>query len=156
MSSNLTRGLQTTLDETPIEDGKIRFAVDTGRLYIDSEHDRIPITDVIYGLTYAEIIALEHPLPKVYLTSDSHQVMSYDYKEEEWIIYGGGYSPAFVIVDVYINDAGNFVFIYGDGNEKEIPIETSTVITNMQQQISTLESKMAEFESAIELITEEP
>lgn len=154
MSSNLTRGLQTTLDETPIEDGKIRFAVDTGRLYIDSEHDRIPITDVVYGLTYAEIIAQERPLPKVYLTSDSHQVMSYDFKEEDWIIYGGGYSPAFVIVDVYINDDGNFVFIYGDGNEKEIPITSSTVIETMQTEIATLQDKMAEFESAIELIKE--
>ena len=155
MSSNLSRGLQTTLDETPIEDGKIRFAVDTGRLYIDSEHDRIPITDVIYGLTYREIVALENPLPKVYLTSDSHQVMSYDYKEEEWIIYGGGYSPAFVIIDVYINDAGNFVFIYGNGDEKEIPIQSSSVITTIENKISTLEEKMSQFETAIELITEE-
>lgn len=152
MSSNLTRGLQTTIDETAIENGKIRFAVDTGRLYIDSEHDRIPITDVIYGLTYAEIVALEHPLPKVYLTSDSHQVMSYDYNEEEWIIYGGGYSPAMVVVDVYINDNGNLVLIYGDGNEKEVPLNTSTIIVNMQNEITQLQEKMTEFESAIELI----
>ena len=154
MSSNLSRGLQSTIDETAVEDGKIRFAVDTGRMYIDTANDRIPITDVIYGLTYAEIIALEYPLPKVYLTSDSHQVMSYDYTEEEWIIYGGGYSPAIVIVDFYINDDGNPVFIYGDGNEKVLEINTSSIIVNIEQRIDDLAEKVAEFEQAIEIIKE--
>ena len=30
-----TKGLQSALNNTPIEDGKLRFTTDTGRLYLD-------------------------------------------------------------------------------------------------------------------------
>ena len=64
---HLSRGTQSTIDATPIEDGKIRFSVDEARLFLDLGSERIEYTDFVKGLTQDEIFALESPLPKMYV-----------------------------------------------------------------------------------------
>ena len=61
----MSRGYQKDIDNTPIVDGKLRFGIDTGRLFIDSKYARIEITDFVKGLTYDEIVSLKNPLPKI-------------------------------------------------------------------------------------------
>ncbi len=153
MSSNLSRGLQSKIDSTSIEDGKIRFAIDTGRLFMDTASERIEFTDVVKGLKYSEIITLENPLPKVYLSSDSHQILSYDYTEEEWIIYGGGIAPSFYVADLYYNDEGNTVLVYGDGTEKIIKGGSEQAqIDALAKRVDELEKSLSKFTSSIEIL----
>lgn len=90
MSSNLSRGLQSVVDKTSIEDGKIRFAIDSARLFFDTKNERVEITDFVKGLTRNEILALESPLTKVYLPSDGHSLLVYDFYNEKWMDYSGG------------------------------------------------------------------
>ena len=105
----LSRGLQQTIDETEIKDGKILFAIDSARLFMDTKNGRIEITDVVKGLKYSEILALKSPLPKLYLSSDSHQLLLYDFKEEEWIVYSGGIAPEKAVVDLRFEENGDIV-----------------------------------------------
>ena len=44
----MTRGRRSTIDNLSVEDGKVRFAVDTHELFIDVKNTRIQITDGIY------------------------------------------------------------------------------------------------------------
>lgn len=153
MSSNLSRGLQTTIDNTDIVDGKIRFAVDTGRLFMDTASERIEFTDVVKGLKYSEIIALENPLPKVYLSSDSHQILLYDYEDEDWYIFSGGLAPSLCVVDIYFNDDGNTVLVYGDGSEKVIQGGSEQKeVDELKAKVTALEETVAKFASAIEIL----
>ena len=71
----LTRGLGSSLSSTPVVDGKIRFATDTQELYIDFGVARIAITDVIKGKTESQIKALNPPLNKIYLSSDTLKLL---------------------------------------------------------------------------------
>ena len=77
----LTRGLSTNLNSTTIEDGKIRFTTDEGKLYIDygtgGSAKRFAISDVVTGLTEAQIRALASPEDKLYLASDSKNILVY-------------------------------------------------------------------------------
>lgn len=77
----LTRGLSTNLNSTTIEDGKIRFTTDEGKLYIDygtgANAKRFAISDVVTGLTEAQIRALASPEDKLYLASDSKNILVY-------------------------------------------------------------------------------
>ena len=86
----MTRGSQSTIDSTSIEDGKLRFAIDTSRLFIDVRSSRIEITDYIKGFTYEEMLQLETPLPKIYMAKDTHQCYMYNYTTGEWEIWGRG------------------------------------------------------------------
>lgn len=87
----MTRGYQETIDNTAIQDGKIRFAVDSGRLFFDVGNSlRIEVTDYIKGLTLSDIANLKNPLPKLYLTADTHQFYMYDRKKEQWFVCGQG------------------------------------------------------------------
>ena len=72
--SNLTRGTKAKIDATPIEDGKIRFCTDEGRLYIDYNDKRIEISDVITDKTAAQLKVLQNPLKKLYLASDTKAI----------------------------------------------------------------------------------
>ena len=87
---NLTRGSQSDVYNTTIQDGKIRFATDTGRLFIDVGTSRIEITDYIKGLTYAQIMALNNPLPKLYMATDTLQFYSYNFGTRSWEVWGRG------------------------------------------------------------------
>lgn len=80
----MTRGSQETIDETPYEDGKFRFGVDSRRLFIDTPFDRIEITDFIVGFTYEEIMAITDPLPKIYIAKDTNIEYIYSFNDEEW------------------------------------------------------------------------
>ena len=42
-----TKGLQSALNNTPIEDGKLRFTTDTGRLYIDIVEGEKSLSDYL-------------------------------------------------------------------------------------------------------------
>jgi hypothetical protein len=87
---NLTRGSQSDVYNTTIQDGKIRFATDTGRLFIDVGTSRIEITDYVKGLTYAQIMALNNPLPKLYMATDTLQFYSYNFRTNSWEVWGRG------------------------------------------------------------------
>jgi hypothetical protein len=79
----LTRGIQSALDKTSIEDGKLRFTTDTGRLFLDNGSDRIEITDFIKGKTEEEILDIIAPLPKFYYANDTHAIFVHD--GSEWV-----------------------------------------------------------------------
>ena len=84
MSSQLTRGSQAKIDETAIDNGKLRFAPDTASLYIDTENARIRIGDFVYGFTEAEIEALQRPYPKIYFAKDTGWLLTYNFMTGEW------------------------------------------------------------------------
>lgn len=134
MSSYLSRGLQENIDKTPINNGKIRFALDSARLFIDTVSERIEITDIVKGLTRSEIEALESPLPKVYLSSDDHCMLVYDYEQQEWIVYGVASSNT--VVDVDFNVKGDIVLQYADGH---IETKVNNKIAELEARIKALE-----------------
>ena len=141
---NLSRGLQSSIDNTPLEDGKLRFAVDTARIYLDLKNERIEFTDFIRGLTVQEIKSLEHPLPKMYLSSDTLEL--YFYHDETWITFGGGYYDALgqLIHKTYIkglkfDDENNLIAIRGDGYEMRVE---NDIIPAMAQEIQSLRDEL--------------
>lgn len=84
----LTKGLQSSLATTEIEDGKLRFTYDTGKLFLDivnpSEDpsytgERIRISDIEFGYTEAQLLdILFVPLGnKLYIASDTGRAMVY-------------------------------------------------------------------------------
>ena len=83
----LTKGLQSMLSSTPIEDGKLRFTEDTGNLFLDlvngESKKRVKISDIIDDQTEAEIAEILAPLPKIYLASDTHRM--YVFASGKWI-----------------------------------------------------------------------
>ena len=75
----LTKGLQSALGTQEIEDGVLRFTTDTGRLYLDNgTSERIPISNVVTGMTEQQIINLQNPLDKLYVSSDTLKVFASD------------------------------------------------------------------------------
>lgn len=154
MSSMMSRGSQQTINKTPIENGKIRFAIDTGRLFFDTVYQRIEITDFIKGLKYSEILALEFPLPKVYLSSDTHHFLSYDFNTKKWIILSA--PPESTVTDIkYYKDQDdpdakeNICIIYADGNSKIIE---SSRIEELENRIDDLEKIVAKYVETIEIL----
>lgn len=83
--NQLTRGIQSALDKTSIDDGKLRFTIDTGRLYLDNEDNRIEITDFITEYTEEEILATLAPLPKFYFAKDTHSIFVYSINDDDWV-----------------------------------------------------------------------
>ena len=79
----LTKGNFSSLTTTPIEDGKLRFAEDTGALYMDRATDRIKISDIEDSYTEEEISEIIAPLPKLYLAKDTHRI--YVFADGMWI-----------------------------------------------------------------------
>ena len=86
----MTRGSQNTIDNTPIEDGKIRYAFDKNRLFIDVGNSRTEVTDFVYGFTYDEMTQLSNPLPKIYIDRETFRGYVYDFVNREWKPYGLG------------------------------------------------------------------
>ena len=85
----LTKGVQSALARTPIENGKLRFATDTGRLFIDNNNTRVEITDFCKDYTEEGILNIVSPLPKVYIASDTFKMMVYDATKKKWIYASG-------------------------------------------------------------------
>ena len=79
----LTRGNKANLPS--VSDGKIRFTPDSQQLFIDYGQSRIEITDVVKSYTAQQILALQSPLDKIYLSSDTHQLYYYDATNTQWI-----------------------------------------------------------------------
>ena len=80
----LTKGYYSALGTTPTEDGKLRFTVDTGQLFLDNQNERIEITDFVKGQTEEEIRTTLAPLPKFYYASDTKRFLVY--VDGEWEI----------------------------------------------------------------------
>lgn len=123
--STIKRGLQESIDNQPITDGKIYLSTDQCRLFMDIANERLEFSDFIRGLTYNEIINLESPLPKIYLSTDTLQMLSYDFVNKRWIPYTGGGS-----VD---------------------PV----VIAEMQEEINEMKETLQKYERVIQIIEEE-
>lgn len=81
----LTKGLQSDLNTTPIVDGLLRFTTDTGRLYLDTDSGRVLISETVDLYTEAQIKQLLAPLPKVYVSSDTHRSFVYSYSTLTWV-----------------------------------------------------------------------
>ena len=84
-TSILTKGLQSSLNETAIVDGMLRFTTDTGRLYLDVGTDRVLISETVDLYTETQIKQILAPLPKVYVSSDTHRSFVYSYSSLEWV-----------------------------------------------------------------------
>lgn len=147
-----SRGRQKTIDKSPIIDGKIRFAIDTRRLFFDTEQERIEITDLVTGMTYKEIIVLESPLPKLYLSSDSHQLMLYDFKEEEWIIYSGGIPAEKAITSFEFDKDNNIIITYGDGKTAKIINPLNAEIMTINEKISQIIKSVSTLQSSVQTV----
>ena len=72
----LSKGKEENLPT--IEDGKLRFTTDTGRLFLDNNNTRIEFSDFVKDKTKAQILELENPLPKFYLATDTHELYFYN------------------------------------------------------------------------------
>jgi len=81
----LTKGPESALPST-VEDGKLRFTTDTGRLFVDgSGNTRTEVTDFVRGLTETEIKSQLAPLTsKVYIASDTGKLLIYNSTDDEW------------------------------------------------------------------------
>jgi hypothetical protein len=80
---NLTKGLESSLASQLIENGKLRFTKDTGRLYVDivegALSKRIKISELINDKTDAEIQSMLSPVVgKIYLASDTHRAYTFN------------------------------------------------------------------------------
>ena len=86
----LTRGTSANLVNTSIEDGKIRFTTDNGKMYVDYVNGalskRFPITDVIMGNTEAQILNLQNPDDKLYVASDTNKILFYESSAWESVV----------------------------------------------------------------------
>lgn len=149
----MSRGYQSSIDNTPIENGKLRFAIDSARLFMDLENSRIEFTDFVRGLTYNEIVSLSKPLRKIYLSSDTHQILSYDFYNEKWIVYGENSYNSNITDVSYNENNGNIIITINDRYTREI-VNTFLVnkIKSMEDRISKLEKIIAKYEESIEII----
>ncbi len=73
----LTKGTQSELNNKAIEDGILRYTTDTGCLYLDIKNDtetkRLKISDIDNSKTEEQIFDIIAPLPKIYVSSDTHR-----------------------------------------------------------------------------------
>lgn len=76
-NSILSKGLES---ELPVanEDGKLRFTTDTGRIFLDNGNTRIEFTDFVKGNSEQQILQIQNPLPKLYLSNDTGKLLYYD------------------------------------------------------------------------------
>lgn len=74
----LTKGLQSSLNNTSVENGKLRFVTDAGRLYLDDSNSRKEISNVVTGMTEAQILGQLVYLPKLYMASDTLHLFASD------------------------------------------------------------------------------
>ena len=147
----LSRGYQHTIDNTPIQDGKVRFAIDTGRVFLDVNSSRIEFTDFVKGLDYNEIINLKDPLRKIYLSKDTHEILEYDFSKEEWITYG---ARSINNIDLSCDESGNLILI--NGIKKVISLEYyQNKITSLEDRVSKLESILKQYTDNIDIIDDE-
>ena len=108
----LTKGPESILPS--IEDGKLRFTTDTGRLFIDGDNTRTEITDFVKGLTEAEIKSQLAPLTnKIYIASDSNKMLYYNITNG-WMNINSGNAD-------YATNAGNANTVNGKTVLSNVP-----------------------------------
>jgi len=90
----LSKGIEAELPV--IKNGMLRFTTDTGRLFLDTDNTRVEITDFVKDMNKADILSEVNPLPKIYLASDTSELLYYDFNNNEWKY-------------VYIGEAGHSV-----------------------------------------------
>lgn len=86
------RGLASSLKTTEIENGTFRVTTDSQKLYFDIDDVRLPLGDLEFGHTEAEVKALDTKdiLPKIYLTSDTSCLLYYNTANGgSWKLVGG-------------------------------------------------------------------
>lgn len=128
----IKRGLQESIDNYPISNGKIFFSTDSGRLFMDTENERIEYTDFVYGLNYNEIVNLVSPLKKIYLSLDTHQMLAYDFVNHEWNSYSAG------------------------ATDPQIIVQMQEQINSLTETIEQLNSRLEEYEEIIRIYRAEP
>ena len=90
----MTRGSQEKINNTPIEDGKIRLSIDQARLFVDYNSNRLEISDFVRGLNLQDMYNLNNPLPKIYIDKDTGLGYYYDFETGEWKNFSpGGRGP---------------------------------------------------------------
>ena len=82
----VTKGYESSINNTPIEDDVFRLTIDTRQLFADVNNERLEITDFIKGMTEEEIRSVIAPLPKFYFSSDTHKFLIYNSDIDEWIV----------------------------------------------------------------------
>ena len=75
-TSILYRGTKATLPTAV--DGNILLATDTEELFIDYGQSHIKISDIVTGMSSTQIVAIQSPLDKIYVASDTQQLYYYD------------------------------------------------------------------------------
>ena len=86
----MTRGSQEKINNTPIEDGKIRLSIDQARLFVDYGSNRLEISDFVRGLNLQDMYNLDNPLPKIYIDKDTGLGYYYDFGTNEWKNFSPG------------------------------------------------------------------
>lgn len=129
--SNLTRGTFSKIATTPVEDGKVRFCTDEGRLFIDYQDQRIEISDLVTGMTTAELEVLQNPLNKFYIASDTKAIYYPCAVGDSMVLRP--ITGAMYVSDIQTGTAGdhiiyNFYLTYAyDGNSAIITLEVPTM-----------------------------
>lgn len=88
----LSKGLESSLANTPIENGKIRYCTDTGRTYLDQDENgiksRIRLSDIEDSFTEEQLAELLTPSStKIYIANDTNRM--YRYSNGEWLDLSG-------------------------------------------------------------------
>lgn len=108
-SNILTKGLESVLQNTPIQAGKLRFTIDTRKLFLDNDNgERLEFTDFIKDLTEEQILDTLAPLPKFYFSSDTHKIYYYAYGE--WVLCGSGLVLGETSTTAYRGDRGKTAY----------------------------------------------
>ena len=127
---HVSRGLSDSLSSTPIKNGEFRVTTDTQKAYFDIDSVRIPLGDLVTGLTAAQIQSIESEdiLPKLYIASDTNTIYFYDTAASDgagaWVVAGGD----------SVSEATNAEFAEKDssGNVISATYETKSDATSKQ------------------------
>ena len=122
----LTRGLESALDNTAIENGKLRFTTDTSKCFLDlndgKTSSRVQITDLITSYTEAQIKAIAAAnvvANKLYIASDNGSVYYY---KSKWIKIGP------LTFTATTRNANYYIWFSGTGDRD--PIYATTLYYN--------------------------
>jgi hypothetical protein len=137
----LTKG--TEADLKSFVEGKLRFTVDTGRIFLDTgASSRIEYTDFVKGLTETQILALTTGiLPKVYMSSDTFKLFYYDTTSSTWksitsegAVTSVNNKTGEVVLDasdIGLGNVGNFKAVSTESNQGLNSTEQDNARTNI-------------------------
>lgn len=108
------RGYNDAAKSAPYKEGSLNFIKDTGEFFVDKDGLRFNITSVIFDAgTEAQIRAIENPQVKLYLASDTHNILFFVRELLEWVVVGSTYPENAVLADKAIADEyGNNISSY--------------------------------------------